>query len=152
MGGILSEILGRKREVVARLRADPGARDFRDRALATRADANPHALLEALVGTPSCGVRSAQRADPTTVNPPKLAGAALSGCPSESVHNLKRVSRSSGSPLSRFSPSSTPRRTVALLPRPRHRGICSTIEHENENARRRACLKNRSAASDTIVG
>ena len=52
MGGILSEILGRKREVVARLRADQGARDFRDRALAARADATPHRLLQALVGAP----------------------------------------------------------------------------------------------------
>jgi hypothetical protein len=88
----------------------------------------------------------------TTVKPPKLAGAALSGWPSDSAHNLKRVSRSSGSPLSRFSPSKMPRRTVALLPSPRHRGTCSTIEHENENGRRRVCLKNRSAASDTIRG
>ena len=33
MATILSEILDRKREVVARLRADPAARDFRDRAI-----------------------------------------------------------------------------------------------------------------------
>jgi hypothetical protein len=84
----------------------------------------------------------------TTVKPPKLAGAALSGCPSDSAHNLKMVSRSNGSPLRRFSPSRTPSRTVALLPSPRHRGTCSAIEQENENLWRRACLKNRSAASD----
>ena len=65
MATILSEILDRKREVVARLRADPAARDFRDRALAIRANATPHLLLRALVGTPRCGVRSAQRADAT---------------------------------------------------------------------------------------
>ena len=88
----------------------------------------------------------------TTVKPPKAAGAALSGCPSDSAHNLKRASRSSGSPLSRFSPSRMPRRTVALLPRPRHLGTCSAIENENENLWHRACLKNRSAASDTIRG
>ena len=45
---ILSEILGRKREVIARLRSDPGSRDFRDRALAIRANATPHRLLRAL--------------------------------------------------------------------------------------------------------
>ena len=64
MATILSEILDRKREVVARLRADPASGDFRDRALAIRACATPHLLLRALVGTPRCGVRSAQRADP----------------------------------------------------------------------------------------
>ena len=65
MATILSEILDRKREVVARLRADPAAQDFRDRALTIRANATPHRLLQALVGTPRCGVRSAQRADAT---------------------------------------------------------------------------------------
>jgi len=49
MTSILSEILDRKREVVARLRADPAARDFRDRALAIRANATPHRLLQVLV-------------------------------------------------------------------------------------------------------
>src|SRR5947208_6390500 len=48
MATILSEILDRKREVVARLRADRAARDFRDRALAIRANAKPHLLLRAL--------------------------------------------------------------------------------------------------------
>ena len=62
---ILSEILDRKREVVARFRSDPAARDLRDRALAIRANAAPHRLLRALVGTSRCGVRSAQRADAT---------------------------------------------------------------------------------------
>ena len=57
MANILSEIVDRKREVVARLRADPATRNFRDRALAIRANANPYALSRALVGTP--------RADPT---------------------------------------------------------------------------------------
>ena len=52
MATILSEILDRKREVVARLRADPAARDFRDRGLAIRAKATPHLLLRALEGTP----------------------------------------------------------------------------------------------------
>jgi indole-3-glycerol phosphate synthase len=65
MTSILSEILNRKREVVARLRATPAAQDFRDRALAIRAKATPHLFLRALVGTPRCGVRSAQRADAT---------------------------------------------------------------------------------------
>src|SRR5437762_1499673 len=37
MANILSEIVDRKREVVAQLRANPAARDFRDRALAIRA-------------------------------------------------------------------------------------------------------------------
>jgi indole-3-glycerol phosphate synthase len=45
---ILSEILDRKLDVVARLRADRAARDFRDRALAIRANATPHPLLRAL--------------------------------------------------------------------------------------------------------
>jgi indole-3-glycerol phosphate synthase len=48
MTTILSEILDRKREVVVRLRADAGTRDFRDRALAIRAKATPHRLLRAL--------------------------------------------------------------------------------------------------------
>src|SRR5438094_3076860 len=48
MANILSEILDRKREVVARLLADRAAHDFRDRALATRANATPHLLLRAL--------------------------------------------------------------------------------------------------------
>jgi indole-3-glycerol phosphate synthase len=65
MTTILSEILDGKREVVARLQADRASRDFRGRALALRANATPHRLLSALVGTPRCGVRSAQRADPT---------------------------------------------------------------------------------------
>ena len=65
MADILSEIVDRKREVVGRLRGDPATRDFRGRALTIRANATPHRLLEALVGTPRWGVRSAQRADPT---------------------------------------------------------------------------------------
>ena len=48
MATILSEILNRKREVVARLRNDPASRDFRDRAMAIRATATPHAMLRAL--------------------------------------------------------------------------------------------------------
>ena len=48
MATILSEILDRKREVVARLRADRAAQDFRDRGLAIRANATPHRLLRAL--------------------------------------------------------------------------------------------------------
>jgi indole-3-glycerol phosphate synthase / phosphoribosylanthranilate isomerase len=48
MTTVLSEILDRKREVVARLRADAGTRDLRDRASATRAKATPHRLLRAL--------------------------------------------------------------------------------------------------------
>ena len=48
MATILSEILGRKREVVTRLRAEPASRDFRDRALAIRANATSHRLLRAL--------------------------------------------------------------------------------------------------------
>jgi indole-3-glycerol phosphate synthase / phosphoribosylanthranilate isomerase len=65
MATILSEILDRKREVVAGLRANPAAQDFPDRALAIRANATPQLLLRALVGTPRCGVRSAQRAGAT---------------------------------------------------------------------------------------
>jgi indole-3-glycerol phosphate synthase len=52
MAGILFEILSRKREIVARLRADPAAQDFRDRALAIRATAMSHRLLQALQSTP----------------------------------------------------------------------------------------------------
>jgi indole-3-glycerol phosphate synthase/phosphoribosylanthranilate isomerase len=48
MASILAEILDRKREVVARLRADPASRDFRERGLAIRANATPHLLLRAL--------------------------------------------------------------------------------------------------------
>ena len=48
MAGILSEILSRKREFVARLRADPGAQHFRNRALTIRENVMPHRLLQAL--------------------------------------------------------------------------------------------------------
>jgi indole-3-glycerol phosphate synthase len=48
MAGILSEILDRKREVVARLRTDAASQDLRDRASATRAKATPHPLFRAL--------------------------------------------------------------------------------------------------------
>ena len=48
MATILSEILDRKREFVVRLRANRASRDFRDRALALRANATPHRLLSAL--------------------------------------------------------------------------------------------------------
>jgi indole-3-glycerol phosphate synthase len=48
MATILSEILDRKRAVVARLRADRAAQDFCDRALAIRAKATPQRLLGAL--------------------------------------------------------------------------------------------------------
>jgi indole-3-glycerol phosphate synthase/phosphoribosylanthranilate isomerase len=50
MTTILSEILGRKREAVAKLRVDAVTRDLRERALAIRSNATPHRLLEALVG------------------------------------------------------------------------------------------------------
>jgi indole-3-glycerol phosphate synthase len=49
---ILSEILDRKREVVAQLRASQASTDFRDRALAVRANATPHPLLRALESNP----------------------------------------------------------------------------------------------------
>ena len=68
MATILSEILDRKREVVARLRADRASQNFRDRALTIRGNATPHSLLRALVGTPRCPESfrgSAQRADAT---------------------------------------------------------------------------------------
>src|SRR5262245_14079429 len=52
MADILSEIVDRKREAVAQLRADPASRDFRNRALATRADTAPHRLLRALESNP----------------------------------------------------------------------------------------------------
>jgi indole-3-glycerol phosphate synthase len=56
MTTILSEILDRKRKIVARLRADPTARDFRARALAIRANAKAHALLRGLESN-SVGVK-----------------------------------------------------------------------------------------------
>ena len=65
MATILSEILDGKREVVVRLQADRASRDFGDRALALRANATPHRFLRALVETPHCGVRSAQRVEST---------------------------------------------------------------------------------------
>jgi indole-3-glycerol phosphate synthase len=52
MATILSEILDRKREFVVRLRANRASRDFRDRALALRANATPHRLLSALESNP----------------------------------------------------------------------------------------------------
>jgi indole-3-glycerol phosphate synthase len=61
----LSEILAQKREAVARIKAQPSVDHLRERALEVRKTALPHRLSQALVGTPRCGVRSAQRADPT---------------------------------------------------------------------------------------
>jgi len=52
MANILSEIVDRKREAVAQLRTDPASRDFRNRALAIRANAAPHRLLRALESNP----------------------------------------------------------------------------------------------------
>jgi indole-3-glycerol phosphate synthase len=48
MANFLSQIVDRKRELVARLRVDRVARDFRDRGLTIRANATPHPLLRAL--------------------------------------------------------------------------------------------------------
>jgi len=52
MATIFSEILDKKREIVARLQADRTSRDFRDHALALRANARPHRLLSALESNP----------------------------------------------------------------------------------------------------
>src|SRR5438067_9747648 len=48
MTNVLSEIIDRKRQVVARLRADRASQDFRQRALDIRKNAPPHRLLHAL--------------------------------------------------------------------------------------------------------
>jgi indole-3-glycerol phosphate synthase len=45
---IFSQILDRKRKAVAQLRADPSSREFRERALEIRKNAEPHRLLRAL--------------------------------------------------------------------------------------------------------
>jgi indole-3-glycerol phosphate synthase len=45
---IFSQILDRKRKAVAQLRADPSARDFRERALEFRKSVEPHRLLRTL--------------------------------------------------------------------------------------------------------
>jgi indole-3-glycerol phosphate synthase len=45
---IFSEILDRKRQAIARLRADPSSRDLRERALEIRKNASPRRLLQAL--------------------------------------------------------------------------------------------------------
>ena len=45
---IFSEIIDRKRQAVARLRAHPTARGFRERALEIRANAAPHRFLQAM--------------------------------------------------------------------------------------------------------
>jgi indole-3-glycerol phosphate synthase len=44
----LSQILDRKRQAVAQLRVDPSSRDFRERALEIRKNADPHRLRRAL--------------------------------------------------------------------------------------------------------
>src|SRR5262245_21085123 len=51
MANILSEIVDRKRKVVARLRADQARQDFRASALAARRNATPHRLSQALART-----------------------------------------------------------------------------------------------------
>jgi indole-3-glycerol phosphate synthase len=45
---IFLQILDRKRDAVAQLRADPGSSDFRERALETRKNAEPHRLRRVL--------------------------------------------------------------------------------------------------------
>jgi indole-3-glycerol phosphate synthase len=45
---IFSQILDRKREIVAQLRADPSSRNFRERALKIRKNAQPNRLLRAM--------------------------------------------------------------------------------------------------------
>ena len=45
---IFSQILDRKRQAVAQLRADPSSQGFRERALEIRTNADPHQLLRAL--------------------------------------------------------------------------------------------------------
>jgi len=52
MTNILSEIIDSKREVVARLRADPASQHFRKRALAIRRDATPHRFVQTLESEP----------------------------------------------------------------------------------------------------
>ena len=52
MTNILSEIIDRKRQVVARLRADGASQDFRERALAIRRDATPHRFVQTLESEP----------------------------------------------------------------------------------------------------
>jgi indole-3-glycerol phosphate synthase/phosphoribosylanthranilate isomerase/anthranilate synthase/indole-3-glycerol phosphate synthase/phosphoribosylanthranilate isomerase len=52
MVNILSEIVDRKREVVARLRGNRSTQEFRDRASAVRTNATPHRLLRALESNP----------------------------------------------------------------------------------------------------
>src|SRR5438552_15081403 len=48
MTNVLSEIIDRQRQVVARLRAERASQDFRQRALDIRKNAPPHRLLQAL--------------------------------------------------------------------------------------------------------
>src|SRR5206468_8767049 len=45
---IFSQILDRKQKIVAQLRTDPSSRNFRERALKIRKNAQPHRLLRAL--------------------------------------------------------------------------------------------------------
>ena len=61
----LSEILAQKREAIVQMKAKPSSDHLRERALEIGKTAVRHRFSQALVGTPRCGVRSAQRADPT---------------------------------------------------------------------------------------
>jgi len=49
---IFSQILDRKRKAITRLRADPASRDFGDRALEIRKNAQPHRFLRVLESDP----------------------------------------------------------------------------------------------------
>jgi indole-3-glycerol phosphate synthase len=51
-GHIFSQILDRKRQAIAQLRADPASRDFGDRALEIRKNAQPHRFLRVLESDP----------------------------------------------------------------------------------------------------
>jgi indole-3-glycerol phosphate synthase len=61
----LSEILAQKREAIVQMKAKPSSDHLRERALEIGKTAVRHRFSQALVGTPRCGVRLAQRADPT---------------------------------------------------------------------------------------
>ena len=85
-----------------------------------------------------------------TVNPPKTAGAALSGCPSRAAQIANNSPRLNGSPASRFNPAVIPSRRVTLLPKPLEVGTSPSALQRIGNSATLARLKNALATSAAI--
>ncbi len=92
----------------------------------------------------------ATRPPEATVNPPKAAGAALSGWPSREAQMRKRSSMDRGESVSALRAPRRPRRTVTELPRPREVGISPSMDHWRLKRGRAASLKKAATACSAM--